>query len=182
MRLKYSKYVCRSNRCNVPVLRKLCIPFLCRRSQLWWNIELFLQLINTRNGCKELCCKESADNCLASLALEHEGLEAVINSFCVSHQCGDKLDIWDSERVYCACEGSRVVRVRAVMETRVAVPLRAGGGGKKMRKRKELDALGRRCRRGGGGISSQVRRLWHRTVHKSREVCQGRSTVNTGQL
>lgn len=82
----------------------------------------------------------------------------------------------------CACEGSRVVRVRAVMETRVAVPLRAGGGGKKMRKRKELDALGRRCRRGGGGVSSQVRRLWHWSVHKSREVCHGRSTINTGQL
>lgn len=43
----------------------------------------------------------------------------------------------------------------AGMETRVAVPLRTGTGGKKMRKRKELDALGRRGRRTGGGVSSQ---------------------------
>lgn len=89
-------------------------------------------------------------------------------------------------RCACACGSgsgsSSAVRVRGVMETRVAVPLRAGGGGKKMRKRKELDALGRRCRRGGGGVSSQVRRLRHRTVHKSCEDGCVRGAVNTEQL
>lgn len=73
---------------------------------------------------------------------------------------------------------------REVMETRVAVPLRAGAGagGKKMRKRKELDALGARGRRsgGGGGVSSQDGLLSESTDEQESAGAQWRAKRRTG--